>query len=379
MNPDREGWAESAGDGAGGGAGEVRAEMTRQSGAALLAPGRAALTHTQLDDRVAAVAEHLATHGLRRADRVAVLLPNGPEMAVAFLGSARAAACAPLNPSAPAPELERLLSDLEPAALLVDPVAHPDAASVATRLGVAVVDLDPRPGAAGAFELGWSGSSRPAVARDRDPDGDDLALLLHTSGTTSRPKLVPLSHANLRTSASNVADTLQLAPGDRCLNLMPLFHIHGLVAALLASVHAGAGVICTPGFSATAVLDWIRDLEPTWYTAVPTVHQAMLDVATRHLDHGAPPPWRFRLVRSSSAALPVRVMADLERVFGAPVLEAYGMTEAAHQMASNPLPPASRKPGTVGPAAGPRSPCSGATTGSSVRAKRVRSSSGAPT
>lgn len=180
---------------------------------------------------------------------------------------------------------------------------------------------------------------------------DDVALVLHTSGTTARPKIVPLTGRNILSSASHVRDTLALTPADRCLNVMPLFHIHGLVAALLASLAAGASVVCTPGFYAPRFFVWVDEFQPTWYTAVPTMHQALLSRAPAHKDIIARRP--LRVIRSSSAALAPRVSAQLETAFGAPVVEAYGMTEAAHQMAANPLPPRVRKPGSVGVAAGP--------------------------
>ena len=173
--------------------------------------------------------------------------------------------------------------------------------------------------------------------------------MLHTSGTTARPKIVPLSHANVSASARNVARTLRLTSSDRCLNVMPLFHIHGLIGALLSSVAAGAEVVCTPGFNAMRFFGWLQEFEPTWYSAVPTMHQAILARAARNQE--AVRAARLRLIRSSSAALPPQVLAELERTFDAPVIESYGMTEAAHQMASNPLPPAARKAGSVGPAA----------------------------
>jgi len=163
--------------------------------------------------------------------------------------------------------------------------------------------------------------------------------------------MVPLTHRNLCAGATNVLRALQLSPADRCLNVMPLFHIHGLVAALLASLAAGASVVCTPGFLATHFFDWLEELRPTWYTAVPTMHQSILGRADQNAEVIARRP--LRLIRSSSSALPPQVMAGLEKAFGAPVIEAYGMTEASHQMASNPLPPRPRKPGSVGLPAGP--------------------------
>ena len=163
--------------------------------------------------------------------------------------------------------------------------------------------------------------------------------------------MVPLSQGNLVASARNIVATLRLVPEDRCLNIMPLFHIHGLMAPVLASLAAGAEVVCSPGFDALRFFAWLAAARPTWYSAVPTMHQAILARAARNEE--AVRESRLRFIRSSSASLPPQVMAELERVFDTPVIEAYAMTEAAHQMCSNPLPPAARKPGHVGPAAGP--------------------------
>ncbi len=179
----------------------------------------------------------------------------------------------------------------------------------------------------------------------------DIAMVLHTSGTTSRPKIVPLSVANLCASARNIGASLALAPGDVGLNIMPLFHIHGLIAGVLAPIAAGTGVYCTPGFNALKFFQWMDDAKPTWYTAVPTMHQAIVSRARNNGEVIARHPLRF--MRSSSSSMPPQVIKELEEAFGAPLIEAYGMTEATHQMASNPLPPAPRKPGTVGLPAGP--------------------------
>ena len=178
-----------------------------------------------------------------------------------------------------------------------------------------------------------------------------MALILHTSGTTSRPKIVPLLQSNVAASAQNIRVSLELSPSDRCLNVMPLFHIHGLVAAVSASLAAGASIWCAPGFDALRFFGWMREARPTWYTAVPTMHQAILSRAGRNADVIADVPLRF--LRSSSASLPPQVFEALAATFGAPVIEGYGMTEAAHQMCSNPLPPRAQKPGSVGIEAGP--------------------------
>jgi acyl-CoA synthetase (AMP-forming)/AMP-acid ligase II len=189
------------------------------------------------------------------------------------------------------------------------------------------------------------------AARPGPGEADDTALVLHTSGTTSRPKIVPLLQRNVLATARHIQATLQLTPDDVCLNIMPLFHIHGLMAATLTSLGSGAQVCCTPGFNALKYFAWLDEVKPTWTTAVPTMHQAILSRADRNKEIIARS--RLRLIRSSSASLPPQVMAELEKTFNAPVIEGYGMTEASHQMASNPLPPRKRIPGSVGVAAGP--------------------------
>ncbi len=317
---------------------------------ALEAPGRKPLSYRALFEQVDYVRRTLNDFGLGRGDRIALVLPNGPEMASAFLGVSACAACAPLNPSYRAEEFEFYLNDLDARALIVAAGSDTPAIAVARKLGIVVLQLNVDDGApAGVFTL--SGSAMPRTVERGYAGTEEVALLLHTSGTTSRPKLVPLLHANLCASARNVARVLALTEDDRCLSVMPLFHIHGLVGALLSSLYAGSAVVCAPSFDAARFFAWADAYSPTWYTAVPTMHQAILERAKDHADFLA--RRCLRLIRSSSAALPPRVMAELEAVFAAPVIEAYGMTEAAHQMASNPLPPGARKPGSVGRAAGP--------------------------
>lgn len=320
---------------------------------AIAAPDRPPLSYRALRDLAARTVRDLNAMGIGRHTPVAIVLPNGPEMAAAFIAVASGATTAPLNPAYREQELEFYLSDLQAKALIVQSGMQSPARSVAARLGIATLELVPDPaGQAGAFTLAPTDLAGAAPAADGGmAEPDDVALVLHTSGTTARPKMVPLSHANLTASARHIGATLALCPEDICLNIMPLFHIHGLMAAVLASLAAGAAVYATPGFNALRFFAWLSESRATWYTAVPTMHQAILARAARNddtLKHS-----RLRLIRSSSASLPPQVMAELERIFGAPVIESYGMTEAAHQMTSNPLPPRPRKPGSVGVAAGP--------------------------
>lgn len=313
----------------------------------LLAPDRRPLAGERLDEVVTGLAQALRSLGVRRGDVVASVLPNGPEAITLFLASAIAGTAAPLNPGYRMKELEFYLEDLRPRLVLVPDIGAPEAEKVCARMAIPVARVRPLPEAGRASLSGPEAPATDPLA----PDPDDVALILHTSGTTSRPKMVPLRHRNLMASAAAVATTLRLAPDDRCLNVMPLFHIHGLVAAVLATLHGGGSVVATPGFVGTEFFGWVREFRPTWYTAVPTIHQGVLDRSASATDVIAATPLRF--IRSSSSSLAPRVMTRLEEVFGAPVVEAYGMTEAAHQIACNPLPPGIRKPGTVGPAAGP--------------------------
>ena len=318
-------------------------------GSALLAPGRKPISYRRLLHQCEQIVSQLNADGIGRGDRLAVVLSNGPEMAVCFLALAMGAACAPLNPSYREAEFEFYLDDLHPRALIVQAGAESPAIAVAQARGIQIIRLHPAlEDEAGVFRLEFSagvGAVAPTMA-----ESDDEALILHTSGTTARPKMVPLTAANLTASARNIAASLALTAADRCLNVMPLFHIHGLVGALLASLAAGGSAACAPGFQAPRFVDWCEEFEPTWYTAVPTIHQAILARALE--DRSRLAHLKFRFIRSCSAALPPHLMAKMEAAFGVPLIEAYGMTEASHQIATNPLPPGTRKPGSVGLASG---------------------------
>ena len=261
-------------------------------------------------------------------------------MAISFLAAATCATAAPLNPRYREDEFRFTLDDLGAKALITlcgdAAEAHAAAPDRVLRLTLEGEGKDVGFSADGAALA----AEEPEAARP-----DDVALVLHTSGTTSRPKIVPLEQRNLAASADNIVESLALGAGDRCLNVMPLFHIHGLVAGLLAPLRARGSVACT-GFDPFKFFEWLDGIRPTWYTAVPTMHQVILSRASRHSDVIARTPLRF--VRSSSASLPTVVLEEVERVLGVPMIEAYGMTEASHQMTSNPLPPAARKAGSVG-------------------------------
>jgi acyl-CoA synthetase (AMP-forming)/AMP-acid ligase II len=307
------------------------------------------LTYAQLRHTVAQTGISLRQANIGATDRVAIVLPNGPEMAVAFVSIAAHAASAPLNPAYRADEFEFYLSDLNAKAMLVEHGSTSPAIAVAKKLNIQILVLQPGDAGAGSFTI--EAQSAPGQANKTEPGPDDVALILHTSGTTSRPKIVPLSQANICASACNVRDNLRLSAADRGLAIMPLFHIHGLIAGLLAPLAAGGQIFCSPGFNALRFFNWMSEAKPTWYTAVPTMHQTIVARAANNRDVIAANPLRF--IRSSSSSMPPQVIHEIEQIFNTPLIESYGMTEAAHQMASNPLPPAKRIPGTVGIAAGP--------------------------
>ena len=320
---------------------------------AVLAPGRDPLTYDGLYRQAQGGVAWLRNWGIGRNDRVAVVLPDGPEMAVAFLSIASGATFAPLNPAYRASEYEFYLSDLKPKVLILAEAegAKSPAAGVAQALGIPLARLAAlADGPAGLFTL-TGGEGMRAASQESAVQPDDVALVLHTSGTTGRSKIVPLTHRNLCSSAGNIARTLQLTRHDRSLSVMPMFHIHPLISSILSSLASGGSVVCPAGgFHAPSVMEWLDTFGPTWYSSAPAIHQLILARALESPQAAARSSLRF--IRSGAAVLPEEVRIGLENAFNVPVLESYGLTEA-QQIAHNPLPPGLRKPGSVGPAAGP--------------------------
>jgi acyl-CoA synthetase (AMP-forming)/AMP-acid ligase II len=307
---------------------------------AIVVPDGPALTYAGLREEVARAADQLAALGLRRGDRIAFVLPNSAETIVIFLAAATVGTAAPLNPAYKEDEFRFYLEDTEAKALVVPP-GRIEAARVARPQGCILIEASIDPSGRVALAAGAPERSHASPSAS----DDDVALVLHTSGTTSRPKQVPLRQRNLHASALNIAATYGLTPGDVALCVMPLFHIHGLMASTMAVFASGGTVVVPPAFDAMTFWPTIQQRGATWYSAVPTMHQMLL---LRNRGERPPGAERLRFIRSSSSALSPETMRQLESRFGAPVLEAYGMTEASHQMASNPLPPAERRPGTVG-------------------------------
>ena len=292
------------------------------------------------------ISKQLAGNGLSNKDRAAIVLPNGPYMASSFLAISSYMSAAPLNPSYKSEEYEFYLKDLNPKIVLVEKNSENPVVDVAKKLKIELCEINPeKDGPSGIFNI-YEKESEYSL-----PNENDEALVLHTSGTTSRPKIVPLTNKNIFSSAENISKSLNLSENDHCLNIMPLFHIHGLIAILASSMKAGASVCASNGFNAIKFLDLAMSEKITWYSGVPTMHQTILLRARRNLEIAK--GLKLRLIRSSSASLPPAIFNDLNEVFSCPVIEAYGMTEATHQMTSNPLPPKQQKAGFVGLPAGP--------------------------
>jgi acyl-CoA synthetase (AMP-forming)/AMP-acid ligase II len=297
------------------------------------------LTYAQVADRVETLAGRIAAAGVRRGDRVALALPNGPDfvlllLAIILLG----AAAAPLNPAYTEAEFTFFLTDIAPRLFLIQGRAAAAAAAVTATTVLTVEAADDGP--PGLLAAG--SQAAPKLAFEQGGP-DDVAVVLHTSGTTSRPKQVPLRQRNLMASIRTIAAHYQLGSADVSFCVMPLFHIHGLVASTFAALSAGGVVIAPRRFTPHRFWPQAREHGATWLSAGPTLHQMILDKAD-----DAGPPATLRFVRSCSSALSPALLERAERSYRVPMLEAYGMTEASHQMASNPLPPAVRVPGSVG-------------------------------
>jgi acyl-CoA synthetase (AMP-forming)/AMP-acid ligase II len=316
-----------------------------------MAPGREPLSYARLVEFLKQTRSRLAECGVGHNERVAVALPGGPELAVCLLATASVAACAPLNPDYTSDEFARYLDRLRPSALIVQAGTARAALAPAFGRRIRVLELTPRLATcAGTFDLSSLAEAPRSSASLSFASESDIALVLQTSGTTAHPKVVPLTHTNLLVASRNIVGVLQLNATDVCLSVLPLFHIHGF-SALVATLVSGGRIVCPPAFTAPQFFGWLEQFHPTWYTAAPTIHQAILAQAPQH--HALLDQHSLRFIRSASSPLPTQVIADMERTFRVPVIEAYGMTEAAPQITSNPLPPEIAKRGSVGRAAGP--------------------------
>ncbi len=324
-------------------------QPSSKSDIAVIAPGIGSWSYKELDAETERLADILAANGAGAGVPVSIGLVNGYEFVATFLAVTRTGAiAAPLNPAYTADEFTFYFEDAGVRVVILPNSPH-SAREAAANLGIKTIDTDLESSNGNLrVTLSSNGSELTSTTDAQSPSGSDIALFLHTSGTTSRPKGVPLRHLNLMKSVDNIKNTYELTPDDTSLIVMPLFHVHGLIGACLSTLNSGGTIVVPPRFSASAFWQQQAESNSTWYSAVPTIHQILLTRA----DADDAPRESFRFIRSCSAALAPTVFDALEDRFNAPVLEAYGMTEASHQMSSSPLPPGDRIPGTVGQATG---------------------------
>jgi len=302
------------------------------------------VSYDSLRQQVWAMANALASAGVQRTDAVAIALPNGLPAIVSFLAASIAGKAAPLNLAYPYEEFLFFLNDTNARVLLCPPAGAEFARSAAAdrKIPVIAVEMNEQ----GVVSL----AGNPTGTKAAEPTPDDIALVLHTSGSTGRPKRVPLRHFNLAVSAANIANAYALSEEDVSLCIMPLFHVHGLMGSLMATLLSGGTVVVPTRFNALSFWRTVREHRVTWFSGVPTMHQLLL--ARTHQKPEEADTLRF--IRSCSAPLSPSLIHKIEQLFGVPFVEAYGMTEASHQMTSNPLPPRHRKAGSVGVGTGLR-------------------------
>jgi acyl-CoA synthetase (AMP-forming)/AMP-acid ligase II len=308
----------------------------------IIIPNGPTINYLKLHSEIERVAEILAGAGIKKGRAVSIVLGNNLEFMILFLAVTRAGAiAAPLNPAYTIDEFKFYMEDTDAQLVLISNQSD-FAIKAANDLNIEIATITLTE--AGSIEIYKNGNILTTRKDVEPPNENDVALFLHTSGTTNKPKGVPLTHRNLISSLSNISKTYSLSESDIALVVMPLFHVHGLIGVALTSLYSGGVIVIPDRFSASTFWQMQSTHSATWYSAVPTIHQILL---MRANDDKAPSK-SFRLIRSCSAALAPSVFDQLENRFGAPVLEAYGMTEASHQMSSNLLPPGTRTPGTVG-------------------------------
>src|SRR5581483_2686505 len=303
-------------------------QTAEADGPAIFLPERGiGINYDSLRKQVHAMADALAGAGIQRGDRVAMALPNGLPAIVSFLAAAMAGTAAPLNPAYRHDEFCFYLEDTSARVLLCPENGGEEARQAAKERGVPALSVAIDDG--GGVYLSEAEPKQGISATAPGPD--DIALILHTSGSTGRPKRVPLKHRNLASSAHTIVATYSLCPDDVALCVMPLFHVHGLIGTTLSTVLSGGAIVVPTKFNPLAFWRIVRQYDVSWYSAVPTIHQLLLTRAgtgERLESTGT-----LRFIRSASTPLLPEIMHKMESLFDVPVLEAYGMTEAAHQMA----------------------------------------------
>lgn len=315
---------------------------------AILSPQKQPITYDRLFQHLVKTTSSLRQLGITKTDRVALVMSNGPEMATAFLAIGSVAVCVPMNSKSSLCEFKTYLSAVKAKAIVIADGMSTEATKAAMELEIEIITVKCEGDEAGIFDVINAPSNCQKVVEYSKPE--DVALILFTSGTTGKPKIVPLTHSNIYSCTKNIVSSLMLSAQDRCLNVMPLFHSGGLVMSLLSTLFAGGSIICTNGLVASQFFGWLSELSPTWYSAVPTTHQVVL----QQWEHMGLPAvvHSLRFIRCGSAALPPLLAQKIESALQVPIIEGYGSSEAVSQIAVNPLPPGQRKLGSAGKPAG---------------------------
>ncbi len=297
------------------------------------------LTFAEFDAAAARVATFLDRAGIEPGDRVGIMLPNVPAFAVVYYGILRRGAIAvPMNPLLKGREVEFYLSNTGAKALFAAPAfteAATEGAAVAGAQRWLVDDVT----------LAELTADLPELATPVERDDSDTAVVLHTSGTTGKPKGAELTHGGLRRNAEvAVRALIQIGPDDVVMGCLPLFHVFGLTCGLNAAVSVGTSLTLIPRFNPAKVMQVIQRDEVTVFEGVPTMYSALLAVA-----HDFPPEATasLRICISGGAALPVQVLTDFEKKLGCTVLEGYGLSETSPVACFN-HPDRERKPGSIG-------------------------------
>ncbi len=311
---------------------------------AILGPGRRAASHRELIEEIQRNMKTLNGLGVVPERRVAMVLPNGPEATVCCLAVACCAIAAPLNPALTPTQFEESFRAIRPNALIVEQGSGSSSIELAESIGIPVIRLISADGVAGRFHL--EGTLRVAAESRTVAEPDDVALLMQTSGSTSRPKLAPLTHVNVCSGARNNIEQLALADQDRCLCITGLFFTQGILVSVFSSLAAGGSVVCTPGYDPVDFFRWLDEFHPTWYAAPTAIQRSILSRAPFHAD--AVDRSNLRVIRCSSAPAGAGLIREIENLFRAPMLDSYGLTETSSTIAGERLPPKERKPGSVG-------------------------------
>jgi acyl-CoA synthetase (AMP-forming)/AMP-acid ligase II len=311
------------------------AERAPGSTALIVGAERRRISYAELAALVVDHCAELQRSGLRPRDVIALRSTNSIEFVVALFAAARAdIIVAPIDPALPAAE-RRARADRIGARITLTDAHSPDRGAPPTDCPEWRLEAL-RAGTAHAKPVRHlaAGDSARAVAAPVAGLTDGDVLIMFTSGTTGTPKLVPWTHDNLAAAIVGIAAAYRLSPSDATVAAMPLFHGHGLIATLLSTLATGGAVVLPARgkFSAHTFWDDVTTADATWYTAVPTIHQILLDRAPVDLSAGY--RHRLRFIRSCSAPLSPATAQRMEATFNAPVLAAYGMTEATHQATS---------------------------------------------